>query len=235
VRYVSVLLCRGRNNPYVTCAYSGFRFVWIGTKRPDCTARTARALGEANTPAVVLEEMAEPYALLFRHQRREIELDLVRIRVLCECESLRETHDMGVDADGLLPESVAEDDIGCFPSHTGKREQIVQFVGDFALEALDDFAAAIMDRLCFIAVEIDFVDFTFQLRRRGLGVVFRGSVFFEKVDSHPVDEIVPGLRCQDQRDEQLQGIVKIQVELGVRMDLFQPLDNLLNLNFFPSA
>ena len=100
MRYVSVLLCRGRNNPHVTYDDSGFRFVWIGTKRPDCTARTARALGEANTPAVVLEEMAEPYALLFWHKRYEIEFDFVRIGVLRESKSLREAHDVGVHADG---------------------------------------------------------------------------------------------------------------------------------------
>ena len=99
VRYVSVLLCRGRNNLHVTYDDSSFGLVWIGTKRPDYTARTARALGEANTPAVVLEEMAEPYTLLFRHKRYEIEFDLVRIGVLRESQSLREAHHVGVHAD----------------------------------------------------------------------------------------------------------------------------------------
>ena len=31
------------------------------------------------------------------------------------------------------------------------------------------------------------------------------------------------------------GLVKSKIELGVRMDLFQPLDNLFDLNFLPSA
>ena len=179
--------------------------------------------------------MAKPHALLFRHERCEIEFDLVWVGVLRESESLREAHDVGVDADGLLPESVAKQDIGCLSSYAGEGKKVVQLVGHFAIEALDDLAAAVMNRLCFIAVEIDLADLFFQFRQRLVGIVFCRSVFLEKIDSHPVDEIVPGLRCQDQSDEQLQGIGKIQVELGVRMDLFQPLDDLLNLNFFPSA
>ena len=179
--------------------------------------------------------MAKPHSLPFRNQRHEIELDLVRVRVLRESESLREAHHMGVDADGLLPESVAEDDIGCLSSHAGKREQILQLVRDFAFEALDDFAAAVVNRLGFVAVEIDFVDFTCQGRHRGLGIVSRRSVFLKKIDGYAVDEIVPRLRRQDQGDEQFQGISEIQVELGVRMSLFQALDDHLDPRLFPSG
>ena len=139
---------------------------------------------------------------------------------------------MGVDADGLLPESVAENDVGCFSTDTGKRQQIVQLIGDFAFEALDDFAAAVMNRLGFIAVEIDFVDFTFQGGHLCLGIVSRRLVFLEKIDGHPIDEIVPRLCREDQGDEQLQGISEIQVELGVRMSFFQALDDLLDPSFF---
>ena len=179
--------------------------------------------------------MAKPDSLPFRNQRCEIEFDLVRVRVLCESESLRETHNMGIHADGLPPESVAENDIGCLSSHAGKRQQIVQLVGDFALEALDDFAAAVVNRLGFVAVEIDFVDFTFQGRHLCLGIVCGGSVSLEKIDGYPVDEIVPCLRRQDQGDQQLQGISEIQVELGIRMSLFQALDDPLDPSFFLSG
>ena len=179
--------------------------------------------------------MAKPYALLFRHERCEIEFDLVWIGVLRECESLREAHDVGVDADGLLPESVAKQDIGCFSSYAGKSKKVVQLVGHFAIEALDDLAAAVMNRASFIPIEIDFADLLFQLRHRLAGIVFRRSVFLEKNSSYSVDEIVPGLCREDQGDQQLQWVSKIQVELGVRMGLFQSLNDLLNLHFFSSA
>ena len=142
---------------------------------------------------------------------------------------------MGVDADGLLPESVAEDDVRGFSSYAGQCEQIVQLVWDFALEALDDFAAAVMNRLGFIAVEIDLVDFPFQGGHRCFGVVSRRSVFLEKVDGYPIDKIVPRLCREDQGDEQLQGISEVQVELGVRMSFFQALDDLLDPSFFLSG
>ena len=141
--------------------------------------------------------MAKPYALLFLHERCEIEFDLVWIGVLRESESLREAHDVGVDADGLLPESVAKQNIGCLSSYAGKSKKVVQLFGHFATEALDDLAAAIVNRFCFVAIEVDFVDLALQLRQRLAGVVFRGPVFLEKIGSYPVDEFVPGLGCQD--------------------------------------
>jgi len=141
--------------------------------------------------------MAKPYALLFRHERCEIEFDLVWIGVLRESESLRETHNVGVDADGLLPESVAKQDIGCFSSYAGEGKKVVQLVGHFAIEALDDLAAAVVNRASFIPVEIDFADLFLQFRQRFAGIVFRRPVFLEKIGSHSVNEFVPGLGCQD--------------------------------------
>ena len=89
---------------------------------------------------------------------------------------------MGVDADGLLPESVAKQDIGCFSSYAGKSQKVVQLVGHFAIEALDDLAAAVVNRASFIPVEIDLADLLFQFGQRLAGVVFRGPVFLEKID-----------------------------------------------------
>jgi hypothetical protein len=67
----------------------GFRFVCIGTKRPDRATGTARALGQANAASVVLQQMAKPYPLLFWHDRSQIEFDLVWIGVLRESKPLR--------------------------------------------------------------------------------------------------------------------------------------------------
>ncbi len=141
--------------------------------------------------------MAKPYALLIRHERGEIEFDLVWVGVLRESESLREAHDVGVDADGLLPESVAEQDIGCFSSYARKSKKFVQLVGHFAIEPLNDLTAAVVNRASFIPVEIDFADLLFQFRQRLAGIVFRRPVFLEKIGSHSVDEFVPRLSCQD--------------------------------------
>src|SRR5262245_35423242 len=110
--------------------------------------------------------MAKSYPLFFRDQRREIEFDFVWIGVFCESKALREAHHVGVDADGLLPESVAEYDIGRFSSHAGKAKKVVQSVRDFAIETLNDLAAAIVNRLGFVAIEVNFVDLAFELRQR---------------------------------------------------------------------
>ena len=73
---------------------------------------------------MILQKVTKAYPLLFRHQRYEIEFDLVRIGVLCESQSLRETHHVGVDADGLLTEAIAEHDVGCFAPHAGEAKKV---------------------------------------------------------------------------------------------------------------
>ena len=133
------------------------------------------------------------------------------------------------------PKALPSTILAVFLPTPGRVRRSSSLSGTLPLKRLDDLAAAVVNRASFIPVEIDFADLFFQFRQRLAGIVFRRSVFLEKIGSYPVDEIVPGLCCQDQSDEQLQGIGKIQVELGVRMGLFQPLDDLLNLHFFPSA
>ena len=65
-----------------------FRLARIGTKRADRAIRTTRGLRNANAATVVLQKMAEPYSLLLRYQRRQIEFDLVGIGVLCKSKPL---------------------------------------------------------------------------------------------------------------------------------------------------
>jgi len=175
----------------------GFGLVWIGTKRSDRTERASRALGEANTAAVVLEEVAKTDALFFRDERCEVEFDLVRVSVLREPESLREAHDVGVHSDCLLAKSVAKHDVGGFSADTRETKKVIERVGNFTVEALDDFVAAVVNRARFISIEIYLADLFFQLRQRRTSIVFRCSVFFKKLGCHSIDQIIPGLGCQD--------------------------------------
>ena len=54
---------------------------------------------------------------------------------------------MGVNADGVLAESVAKHDVGGFSADAREREQVVQLIGNFAAEAFDDLVAAVLNRL----------------------------------------------------------------------------------------
>ena len=141
--------------------------------------------------------MAKTDALRFRDERYEIELDLVWIGVLRESESLRKAHDVGVHSDCLLAKSVAKHDVGGFSADTRETKKVIECVGNFTGEALDDFVAAVVNRARFISIEVYLADLSFQLRQRRTSIVFRGSVSFEKITRHSIDEIIPGLRCQN--------------------------------------
>jgi hypothetical protein len=60
---------------------------------------------------VVLEQMAEANAQLCRHEFHQVGFDSVGISILCETEPLRQSQDVGIDADGVLPEGITENDI----------------------------------------------------------------------------------------------------------------------------
>lgn len=144
--------------------------------------------------------MTKPYSLFCWHHRREIEFDLVGVGVFRESESLREPHHVRVHADGLLAEGVAEQNIGGFSPDAGKGQKIVELIGNFALETLDDFTTAVVNRTSLVPVEIDVMYLLFQFRQRRSGVVLCGSVFFEKRAGHLVHKVVPRLSGQDKSD-----------------------------------
>ena len=163
--------------------------------------------------------------MLFRHDRGQIKFDLVRIGVICKAESLRQAHDVGVDADRLPAEGVAEDDVGGFAPDAGERDKVVQVIGHFAAEARDDFAAAVVNRPGLVAVEVDLTDLLFERRKWRAGVVFRRSISFKQRNGNLIDEIVASLRREDQSDQQFKRIGEIEIELGVGMDFLEPVKN----------
>src|SRR5919108_3623497 len=85
--------------------------VRVGTEGPNRALGTFRLTGDADAPAVVLQEMAEADALFFGNDGHQVELDFVRVRVFGKSQALRQAHNVSVDADGLLAEGVAEHDV----------------------------------------------------------------------------------------------------------------------------
>jgi hypothetical protein len=116
---------------------------------------------DANATAVVLQQVAEAYALLFGNERRKIEFDLVGIGIFCETEPLRQSHDVGVDTDGRLTKGVAKHDIGCFSAHAREGQQIVEILRDISAETLNDFLAAVVNGSGLVAIEVDLAEVFF--------------------------------------------------------------------------
>ena len=99
---------------------SRFRLARKRTKVLDRAFGTLRLFGEADAAAVVLHQVAEADALFFRDDCRQVSFDFVRVGLGREAEALLQARDVGVDADGLPAEGVAEDDVCGFSTNTGQ-------------------------------------------------------------------------------------------------------------------
>jgi Rho termination factor, N-terminal domain len=179
--------------------------------------------------------MTEAYPLLFRYEGCEIEFNFVGVGVLRQSESLREAHDMGVNTDGLLPEGVAEDDVRGFSADAGKSQEVVDPVRHLAAEALHQFLTAILNRFGFVAVEIYLANLLLKSRQGRLSVVVGFAISLEKSDGDLPNQVIPGLGRQDERDKEFERIGEIEIELGVGVGLFQPLDDLLDASLSRSG
>ena len=68
--------------------------------------------------------MAEAHAAVFRHERSQIRFDLVRVVLLGKPEPLRQPHHVRVNADGLLAEGIAQNNVGGFSADARKRQKV---------------------------------------------------------------------------------------------------------------
>ena len=215
---------------------SAFRFLGIRAQGSNRAFGAARLFGEADAAAVVLEQVAETNALLFRNQPGQVEFDFVGVGIFRESQALREAHDMCVDADGLSAEGVAKEDVSGFSPDARKSEEIFQAVGHLPTKALDDFVAAIVNRARLVAEKIDLPDLFLELLHRSSGIVFGGFILFKEFDGYLVHKIVARLGGQDQSDEKFERVGEVEIEFSVGMDLFEsvydPFDTISLTNGF---
>ena len=73
---------------------------------------------------MVLHQVAKAHPLFFRDNGHQVGFDLVRIVFGREAQALRQAHDMGVDADGVAAETVAEDDVGGLAADAGQADEV---------------------------------------------------------------------------------------------------------------
>ena len=133
---------------------------------------------------------------------------------------------MGIHADRLVAEGVAQKDVGGLSPNSRKRQEVVQLFWDSAVEALDDFLAAVFDQPALVAVEIDPVDVFLDLLQRRGGVVFGSAILIEKRGRDLIHQIIPGLCRQDQGHQEFQRARKVEVELGVGVSAIELVDDL---------
>src|SRR3954451_9269034 len=109
---------------------------------------------------------------------------------------------MSVYAYCLSTEGVAQQDIGGFTSYPGERYQIFEVVRDLAAKSLHQCCAAVVNRFCLVAIEIDLANLFFQLEQRRFGVVRGSAMKLEKLGGDFYHQIISCLGSQYQGNEQ---------------------------------
>src|SRR4030095_11797405 len=122
-----------------------FCFLWILAQVFDRALRASWLLSHTDAPAVILHQMAKTHALSLTNDFREVGFDLIRIGFCGKTQALCEAHHVGIDANGLFAEGVAEDNIRGLAPDAGQADEVCQIVGYPAAEALDELFTTIVN------------------------------------------------------------------------------------------
>ena len=175
--------------------------------------------------------MTKARALAFRNKEQQVRLDLVRVGLTRQTQSLRQTQDVGVDSDRLPAESIAEQNVGGLPPHARQGQEIVEPVWNSTFEARDDRRAAALDQFCLVAVKIDFPDIVLQLPFRRPRVVARATILLKETPRDLIDKIIPRLGRENQSNQEFQRIGELEIEFRVGMGSVQDLNDLAGPGF----
>ncbi len=142
-------------------------------------------------------------------------LGLDRVGLLGPAEPAGEPAEVGVHGDPGDAEGVAEHHVGGLAADAGQLDEVLEPGRDLAVVPLDEGGAELEQRLGLGAEEPERADDPLEglpvgrRHRRGVGV---GR---EQGRPHRVDPLVGGLRAQHGHDEQLEGVVEVELALRV--------------------
>ena len=139
--------------------------------------RSARITNATTVPD---EEMREPRPVRTRHDTLQIALDLHRIVVSREAESLREPAYMRVDDDSLRVPKLRGDDVRGLAGDTGKPDEILELAWHLAVELVEERPHRPANRLRLLAEEAGRVDVPLELLDRHGKVVLGRAVLLEQ-------------------------------------------------------
>src|SRR3990170_898989 len=163
------------------------------------------------------------------HDAFELELDLERRLAGCQPGAVGHPEGMGVDADGRLAEGGVEHDIGGLPPDAGQGHQNLAAVRHFAAMLGDELARQGNQVLCLVAKEPDGLDLLGERRLAESSEFLRRSGDAEQVGRDAVDGGVGRLRRQDHGYQQGEGVLVVELRLGVRGDLLKTAEDLVDL------
>ena len=177
------------------------------------TAR--RVAGVAHATAVPDQVVAQQRPVLLREQRADLVLDLHRVGLRGQAEPARQPAEVGVHGDARHPERVPEDHVRRLAPDAGERDQVHQPAGHLTVVPLDQRLGELEERVGLGAEEARRLDDLLDLLALGGGERGRVRVRREQGRGHRVDPPVRRLRAQHGRDEELEGV--LEVELAPRV------------------
>ena len=129
-------------------------------------------------------------------------------------QPMAHAEDVRVYRHGGLVEHDRLDDVGRFASHAGQLDEFLQRVGHLAVEVLDEHLRH-AHQMAGLVVGVGHAADVFEHHLgRGGGKRFGGGEVVEEWGSDHVDTLVRALRRQDDGDEQLEGVVVVQLRFG---------------------
>src|SRR6187399_2043585 len=97
--------------------------------------------------------MGKATPILTRHELHEVALDLDRIALPREPETLRETGDVRVHDDSLRLTELGSNDVRGFAGNPRKPEEVVEPPWDASIELLDEHLHRTAQPACLLTVE----------------------------------------------------------------------------------
>lgn len=200
----------------------------IGALAKNGTGRTLGFPRETDGPAVGLEQVAETDFHSVSHQRIQIKLNLIRVGLSGESQTLGKTGYMGIHADRGLPKDITQQNIGGFSAHSREGHEVFEFSRDLATEPIDEGLTTPLDCPGLVPVKPGRTDLCLQRTGGGASPVTSTPILLEEHCGNLIDPLVRALGRQDQGDEKLEGALKVQGQTGPRVGPIQNLDYLLN-------
>src|SRR5687767_3112301 len=148
------------------------------------------------------ENVCEERPILLREQRHQLLLQLHRISFVAETQPETQTPNVGVDHHSLvLPECVAEDDVGGLAADSRQLHESFHRVGDFAVVPLDQSLAQTNQALRLVAEETGAPDYLLQFFPWSIGKSRGRRKGLEEQRRHHVYTLVGALGAQDRGNE----------------------------------
>src|SRR3972149_5197164 len=169
-----------------------------------------------------------------RDNPAKVLLYLVWVVRVGEAEPLTHPLHMGVHGEGLLFESVAEHYVGGLSSHPWKTHEVLDGVGDTAVEVLGYLLAAVLYAPGLVPVKVYGAYLLLELFEAGFRVVTGGFIFLEELLRNLVYELVRGLCGEYGGYEEFKGVGKFEGRACVREFLFQDIKDLARLFTLPA-